>query len=133
MKAERIFKVRGIVGFIALCDDGEYHRMTPSMRIQTGVLVHDYVPRRIGRGAEDITDTPEGRVILGTANSCRDTMSTHERARTASAARWGNRGESSRIRVDKDAEDALQQIPEDERRAFASEAIRNAVSARLRG
>lgn len=130
MIAERIYAVKGVAGYVALCDDGEYHRLTPSMRIMSGILVHDYVPRRIGRGAEDITDTPEGRALLGTANSSSATMSTHDRARAAASARWGNRGPSVVIRVDESAARALETLPETERRSVASDAIRAAVDAR---
>lgn len=128
MVAERIYRVRGIVGHVVLCDDGEYHRTTPSMRILSGVLAHDYVPRRIGRGAEDITDSSEGRALLATANAERGPMSTAERAKTAATARWGDRGESARIRVDRDVAEALELIPETDRRRFASDAIRAAIA-----
>lgn len=192
MTAERIYTVRGVSGYVALCDDGEYHRLTPAMRILSGALVHDYVPRRIGRGAEDITDTPEGRVILGTANgggaapaesswdlvvkssasgsyvsartsgtlegvygirdietytvggvtyrfarhnrdACMrwaDDQARRRSARTAADARWGNRGASAQVRVDADVASALLELPEGERRAFASDAIRRALDAR---
>lgn len=188
MNAERVYTVRGIAGYVVLCDDGEYHRLTPSMRIMTGALVHDYVPRRIGRGAEDITDTPEGRVLIGTANGgaapaesswdlvvktsasggyvsprtygyldgtsgletytvggvtyrfarhnrdvCMrwaDDQARRRSARTAADARWGGRGASSQIRVDADVASALLELPEWERRAFASDAIRRALDAR---
>lgn len=127
MKAEKIFTVRTISGYVALCDDGEYHRLTPSMRIMTGALVHDYVPRRLGRGAEDITDTPEGRVLLGTANAYE---ARTDRAQTAAAARWGLRGESASIRVDKDVAAALAEVPERSRRELASSCIRRALSSK---
>lgn len=54
------------------------------------------------------------------------------RARAAAAARWGGRGESARIRVDVDAAKALERVPEAERRALASDAIRRAVDERGR-
>lgn len=49
------------------------------------------------------------------------------RAKTAAAARWGNRGESASIRVDKDAAAALAEVPEKSRRELASTAIRRAL------
>lgn len=70
MIAERIFKVKTLLdGYVVLCDDGEHHRTTRSLRVLSGVLIKDYVPSRIGRGADDITDTPEGRAFLATVNA----------------------------------------------------------------
>ena len=45
------------------------------------------------------------------------------------ASRWGGRGESATIRVDRDAAASLARIPERDRRRVASDAIRAAVAA----
>lgn len=51
------------------------------------------------------------------------------RAKTAASARWGNRGESASIRVDKDVAADLATVPEQSRRQLASTAIRRALSS----
>lgn len=51
-------------GYICRTDDGEYHVCDPVAARIGGPLVADYVPRRIGRGITDITDTPEGQLYL---------------------------------------------------------------------
>lgn len=56
------------------------------------------------------------------------TDAEREQRRAAIAARWGNRGESSTVRVDKDAAAALLAVPERDRRRIASDAIRSAVA-----
>lgn len=72
-------------------------------------------------------------LILCTGFLERQRVNTVARARTAAVARWGeSRGPSVRIRVDADAAAALETVPEAERRAVASEAIRAAVDARGR-
>lgn len=48
-------------------------------------------------------------------------------SRKGLAVRWGGRGPSSTIRVDKDAAEALAAIPERDRRRVASDAVRSAV------
>lgn len=53
-----------------------------------------------------------------------------KRAYKAASVRWGERGPSVRIRVDESAARALEAVPEAERRAVASDAIRRAVDAR---
>lgn len=50
-----------------------------------------------------------------------------KRASKAASVRWGDRGPSVRIRVDESAARALEAVPESDRRAVASEAIRRAV------
>lgn len=50
-----------------------------------------------------------------------------ERAKNAARARWGNRGVSSTIRVDRAAYEALMAVPAKDRRRVASEAVLKAV------
>lgn len=50
-----------------------------------------------------------------------------ERAKNAARTRWGNRGMSSTIRVDRAAYEALMGIPAQERRRVASEAILKSI------
>lgn len=52
-----------------------------------------------------------------------------DRAKTAASARWGNRGASASIRVDKDVAADLATVPEQSRRQLASTAIRRALSS----
>ncbi len=49
-------------------------------------------------------------------------------ARLAADIRWGGRGESRQIRVDRDAAGALLRVPERDRRRVASDAIRRGVA-----
>lgn len=53
-----------------------------------------------------------------------------ESARRAANARWGGRGKSAQIRVDEDVASTLAELPEGERRAFASDALRRALDDR---
>lgn len=53
-----------------------------------------------------------------------------ESARRAANARWGGRGPSAQIRVDADVASTLAELPEGERRAFASDALRRALDDR---
>lgn len=70
-------------------------------------------------------------LILCTGFLERQRVNTVARARTAAVARWGeSRGPSVRIRVDADVASSLLELPEGERRAFASDAIRRALDAR---
>ena len=48
------------------------------------------------------------------------------------ARRWGKRGASKQIRVDPDAAEALERVPENDRRRVASDAIRSAVEDYLK-
>ena len=66
MKIEKLYTCKGIAAYVGLCDDGRYHTLTDTGRI-LGPLSADYIPRRLdGRGVEDITDTPPGRILLAT-------------------------------------------------------------------
>ena len=55
------------------------------------------------------------------------TENQREQRKSAINARWGGRGKSKQIRVDEDAANALQTVPERDRRRVASDGVRHAV------
>lgn len=97
MRADRIFTAKLIPGrYIVLCDDGEYRTASPALTMLTGPIQPDYVPKRIGRGVEDITDTPEGNVLLNTLNAALDNSPASELARRGGLARSEAKAAASR-------------------------------------
>lgn len=128
MNANRIFTAKGITGYVVQCEDGTYHATSKTLRILAAKIAQTYVSSHIGRGMTDITETPEGRVLLRTVNQNAVRMET-DRAQTAASARWGNRGESASIRVDRDVAADLATVPEQSRRQLASTAIRRALGS----
>lgn len=97
MRADRIFTAKLIPGrYILLCDDGEYRTASPALTMLTGPIQLDYVPQRLGRGVEDITDTPEGNVLLNTLNAALNNSPASELARRGGLARSEAKAAASR-------------------------------------
>lgn len=97
MRADRIYTAQLIPGrYIVLCDDGEYRTTSPALTRLTGPIQLDYVPQRLGRGVEDITDTPEGNVLLNTLNAALGNSPASELARRGGLARSEAKAAASR-------------------------------------
>ena len=62
MRAERIYARFGVGGLIVLFDDGEYRRLAAPRMIYTKASKADT------KGMDDITDTPEGQLVLDSIN-----------------------------------------------------------------
>jgi len=67
----------------------------------------------------DLTD--KARAAMGNA------------AREAQNRRWGNRGPSASVRVDREVAEELLRVPERDRRRVASEGVRKAVRQYFNG
>lgn len=128
MKATNIYDVPGITGYVVRVEDGSYHATSKAMRILRSPISATYMRQRLDAGAvKELTGSAEGRALLASANGYNGSMEV-DRARAAASARWGDRGESVRIRVDSDVAAGLSQVPQNDRRRFASDAIRAALA-----
>lgn len=97
MEALRIFTCKLIPNrYIVLCDDGEYRPASPALTTLAGPILQDYIPKRLGTSAADITDTPDGQVLLNTLNIALGNSPASELARRGGLARSPAKAAASR-------------------------------------